>query len=124
MRKAPLVAHGFRITVSKWLILVRLLLGEIPERTEFAQPGLFAALQPYFQLALAVKNGDIVSFAKVAEKHGAIFRADRVGALVTRLHQNVIRTGLRRINLAYSRISLADIATKLHLQSAEDAGAF
>lgn len=65
VRKAPQVAHGFRITASKWLIVVRLLLGEVPERAEFAQPGLFGALQPYFQLALAVKNGDLVAFAKV-----------------------------------------------------------
>ncbi len=51
-----------------------------------------------------------------------MFLADRTHNLITRLHQNVIRTGLRRINLAYSRISLAEIATKLHLASAEDAG--
>lgn len=50
-----------------------------------------------------------------------MFRADGVSSLLTRLHHNVLRTGLRRINLAYSRISLADIATKLHLASAEDA---
>lgn len=59
---------------------------------------------------------------QVAEAHGPVFRADGVSSLLTRLHHNVLRTGLRRINLAYSRISLADIATKLHLQSAEDAG--
>lgn len=121
VRKGPQSAHGFRITVSKWLILVRLLLGEIPERSEFAQLGLFVALQPYFQLALAVKGGDLVAFAKVAEGQAGVFKGDSVLSLVTRLHHNVIRTGLRRINLAYSRISLADIATKLGLQSAEDA---
>lgn len=32
-----------------------------------------------------------------------------------RLGHNVIKTGLRKISLSYSRISLADIATKLHL---------
>lgn len=44
--------------------------------------------------------------------------------LITRLHQNVIRIGLRRINLAYSRISLAEIAAKLHLAGAEDTGGY
>jgi 26S proteasome regulatory subunit N3 len=50
-----------------------------------------------------------------------VFRADGTHNLITRLHHNVIRTGLRRINLAYSRISLKDVATKLHMASAADA---
>ena len=33
----------------------------------------------------------------------------------------MIKTGIRRISLAYSRISLADITRKLHLESEEDA---
>ncbi len=40
VRKAPGQALGFRTLVTKWLILVRLLLGEIPERSEFTQKGL------------------------------------------------------------------------------------
>ena len=59
---------------------------------------------------------------QVAKTHSAQFLADGTHNLITRLHHNVIRTGLRRINLAYSRISLADIAAKLHLASADDAG--
>ncbi|KXZ51995.1 hypothetical protein GPECTOR_10g1017 [Gonium pectorale] len=121
LRRAPTIAHGFRITVSKWLILVRLLLGEIPDRTEFAQPGMSAALQPYFELTQSVKAGDTIAFKQVADRHSSVFLADRTHNLITRLHQNVIRIGLRRINLAYSRISLAEIASKLHLASAEDA---
>jgi hypothetical protein len=40
------------------------------------------------------------------DKYSAAFTADRISNLITRLHHNVIRTGLHRINLAYSRISL------------------
>ena len=40
---------------------------------------------------------------------------------VTRLRHNVIKTGVRMINLSYSRISLSDIAQKLLLDSPEDA---
>lgn len=36
--QAPPSARGFRITVHKWLVLVRLLLGEIPERTGMQGP--------------------------------------------------------------------------------------
>jgi len=49
-RKAPTTARGFRIQCNKWAIIVRLLLGEIPERTVFMQKGMKAALTPYFEL--------------------------------------------------------------------------
>lgn len=38
-----------------------------------------------------------------------------------RLRHNVIKTGIRMISLSYSRISLADIAEKLSLESTQDA---
>ncbi|GMH40864.1 hypothetical protein BSKO_08768 [Bryopsis sp. KO-2023] len=115
IRKAPNSAHGFRITVSKWLIIVSLLLGEIPEMTEFTQQGMKKALEPYFQLARAVRSGDLASFRAVAEQFHTDFRADKTHNLISRLHHNVLRTGLRRINLAYSKISLKDVAAKLGL---------
>lgn len=49
-RKAPVAARGFRIQCNKWAIIVRLLLGEIPERTVFMQKGMEKALRPYFEL--------------------------------------------------------------------------
>lgn len=120
-RKAPKAARGFRIELYKWLVLVRLLLGEIPERVLFRQPGLQAALEPYFDLTQAVRKGDLHTFHAVAERYSAVFAKDKTSNLIVRLRRNVIRTGLRHINLAYSRISLADVAAKLGLASAEDA---
>lgn len=119
-RKAPEGARGFRIVVSKWLVLVRLLLGEIPERTEFTQLALRKALEPYFELTQAVRLGDLSLFRSVTESHGAGFAADGTAHLITRLRHNVIRAGLRRISLAYSRISLSDVSSKLGLGSHED----
>jgi len=49
----------------------------------------------------------------VADANSAVFAADKTHNLIVRLQYNVIRAGLRRINLAYSRISLADVATRL-----------
>jgi 26S proteasome regulatory subunit N3 len=40
--------------------------------------------------------------------------------LVQRLHQNVLRAGLKRLSAAYSRIPLADVQQKLGLPSVED----
>ena len=44
LRKAPRVAKGFRLEATKWLALVRLLLGEVPERSLLRAPGSRAAL--------------------------------------------------------------------------------
>lgn len=85
---------------------VRLLLGEVPERPEFDAPGMRAPLAPYFALTAAVRGGDLAAFRAAAAAHAAAFASDRVTHIVTRLGYNVIRTGLRRINTAYSCISL------------------
>ena len=49
------------------------------------------------------------------------FEADKTFTLIHRLHHNVIKTAIRRISLAYSRISLDDVSKKLCLQSPKDA---
>lgn len=47
--------------------------------------------------------------------------ACRSGLRLSSLRHNVIKTGLRKINLAYSRIHFSDICKKLHLDSVADA---
>ncbi|XP_022769231.1 probable 26S proteasome non-ATPase regulatory subunit 3 isoform X1 [Durio zibethinus] len=116
-RKAPIAARGFRIQCNKWAILVRLLLGEIPERTVFMQKGMEKALRPYFELTNAVRIGELELFRTVAEKFASTFSTDKTHNLIVRLRHNVIRTGLRNISISYSRISLADVAEKLRLNS-------
>ncbi|KAJ8512021.1 hypothetical protein OPV22_002455 [Ensete ventricosum] len=116
-RKAPVAARGFRIQCNKWAVIVRLLLGEIPERTVFMQKGMKKALTPYFELTNAVRIGDLELFRKVADKFSGTFNSDRTYNLIVRLRHNVIRTGLRNISISYSRISLADVARKLRLDS-------
>ncbi|KAH0457206.1 hypothetical protein IEQ34_015113 [Dendrobium chrysotoxum] len=116
-RKAPIGARGFRIQCNKWAIIVRLLLGEIPERTVFMQKGMKKALSPYFELTNAVRIGDLELFKTVAEKFSTTFSSDRTNNLIVRLRHNVIRTGLRNISISYSRISLSDVAKKLRLDS-------
>ncbi|KAG1361972.1 26S proteasome non-ATPase regulatory subunit 3 [Cocos nucifera] len=116
-RKAPVAARGFRIQCNKWAVIVRLLLGEIPERTVFMQKGMKKALTPYFELTNAVRIGDLELFRTVAEKFSGTFNSDRTHNLIVRLRHNVIRTGLRNISISYSRVSLADVAKKLRLDS-------
>jgi len=51
--------------------------------------------------------------------HESTFRADDTYTLISRLRQNVIKTGLRTMSLTYSRISLRDVCLKLGLDSEE-----
>lgn len=121
-RKAPKLAKGFSLELVKWITVVRLLLGEIPEKKDLTEggSGLRSALRPYLDLTQAVRLGDLEKFRVVMDAHGAVFHADKTTNLISRLRRNVIRTGLRRISLAYSSISLADVAAKLGLAPGDD----
>lgn len=51
LRKAPQNgAKGFKQEVNKWIVLVQLLIGEIPERSLFRTKELEEVLKPYLQL--------------------------------------------------------------------------
>jgi 26S proteasome regulatory subunit N3 len=121
-RKAPQIgAVGFRQTVTKLQVIVQLLLGEIPDRTIFHQPGLRRSLRPYLQMTQAVRIGDLAAFKEVVARYRAVFLRDGNFTLIERLRFNVIKAGLRKLSLSYSRLSLDDVAAKLHLESAVDA---
>lgn len=122
LRKAPqATAVGFKQIVTKLLVVVELLLGEIPERAQFKKESMRTALKPYFELTQAVRTGDLKLFNETLEKHGDIFRHDRMYTLILRVRHNVIKAGVRQISVGYSRISLEDVAKKLQLDSAEEA---
>ncbi|GAA5941115.1 hypothetical protein JCM1841_003061 [Sporobolomyces salmonicolor] len=124
IRRAPSdlkAAPGFFQHAYKLSVVVELLMGEIPERRIFREQVLRKALRPYLEIAQAVRAGDIQAFNTALTSHSATFTADRTLSLVHRLRHNVIKTALRTISLAYSRISLADISRKLALDSEEDA---
>lgn len=128
IRKAPQgnLAVGFQQAVYKLSIIVQLLIGEIPDRSVFvgsssSSLGLKNSLVPYYHITQAVRTGDLSQFQNVLSKYQAKFLADKTWRLILRLRHNVIKAGLRKICMSYSRISLRDICMKLHLDSEEDA---
>ncbi|XP_071522252.1 probable 26S proteasome non-ATPase regulatory subunit 3 [Panulirus ornatus] len=122
LRKAPQqTAVGFRQSVQKLAVVVELLLGDIPERQIFRQAIMRKALAPYLQLTQTVRLGNLVHFTSTLNEYKKKFQEDHTFMLILRLRHNVIKTGLRAISLSYSRISLADVASKLALGSREDA---
>eukprot|EP01017_Pseudomicrothorax_dubius_P022917 TRINITY_DN2467_c0_g3_i3.p1 TRINITY_DN2467_c0_g3~~TRINITY_DN2467_c0_g3_i3.p1 ORF type:complete len:495 (+),score=173.24 TRINITY_DN2467_c0_g3_i3:27-1511(+) len=123
IRKSPdKVGRGFRVQAQKLATVVELLLGDLPARAVFSAEEMRGPLTPYFLLVKAVAIGNLEEFYKVVKSQEQVFGRDRLLNLINRLHQNVVRTGLRRINLSYSRISLQDIAEKLRLPGHRDAG--
>ncbi|KAG1753642.1 PCI domain-containing protein [Suillus paluster] len=123
IRRAPTAktAPGFYQAVHKLFVIVELLMGDIPDRGLFRHPVLEKALSAYFDIVKAVRTGSLSEFQTTLNKHAAQFEADKTYTLIVRLRQNVIKTGIRRLSLSYSRISLRDICLKLHLDSEEDA---
>ncbi|KAJ7741408.1 PCI domain-containing protein [Mycena maculata] len=123
IRRAPAakLAPGFYQAVHKLFVVVELLMGDIPDRSLFRHAVLEKALLAYFDIVKAVRTGSLAQFQTTLAKHAAQFEADRTYTLIVRLRQNVIKTGIRRLSLSYSRISLRDICVKLHLDSEEDA---
>jgi len=121
LRKAPDKAIGFKTIVTKMSVLVQLLMGEIPPRSVFRQPESADALHPYLQLTSAVRFGQLQLFNKVLEDFAPVFKKDSTYTLVQRIHQNVIKTGLRRITHAYTKITMSDICSRLQLDNPEDA---
>eukprot|EP00172_Hildenbrandia_rubra_P000620 Plantae.Rhodophyta-Hildenbrandia_rubra.ctg13356.p1 GENE.Plantae.Rhodophyta-Hildenbrandia_rubra.ctg13356~~Plantae.Rhodophyta-Hildenbrandia_rubra.ctg13356.p1 ORF type:complete len:511 (+),score=117.18 Plantae.Rhodophyta-Hildenbrandia_rubra.ctg13356:255-1787(+) len=121
LRKAPQnTALGFRIAVQKMIIIVQLLTGDIPERSVFRGMGMGRALSPYLDITKAVRVGDLNSFNATMEKDQVMFEKDGLVSLIARLRHNVIKTGLRKIAVSYSKISLEAIRSKLGLESKED----
>jgi len=122
-RKAPSSpsAAGFSQSATKLLLVVKLLMGDIPERATFRDPSMERALQPYLQLVQAVRVGLLGEFETTIKQYGEVFRRDGTYTLILRLRQNVIRTGIRMMSLSYSRISLRDICIRLKLDSEESA---
>lgn len=123
IRKAPQtpLAIGFQQAAHKLSVIVELLMGDIPDRSIFKEPTLERVLAPYFEITKAVKQGNVALFSEVVQRHQKILKKDRIYALVLRLRQNVIKTGIRIMSLTYSNISLKDICVRLHLDSEESA---
>jgi len=96
-------------------------MGDIPDRSLFRHVVLEKAPTAYFDIVKAVRTGSLSQFQTTVSKHVSQFEEDNTYTLIIRLRQNVIKTGIRRLSLSYSRISLRDICVKLHLDSEEDA---
>jgi 26S proteasome regulatory subunit N3 len=123
LRKAPTnTGLGIRIAAQRLLIVVQLLMGEIPERhVFFTTDGAQLELRPYLSIATAVRRGDLVVFEQVVTTHTTRLQLDGTYTLISRLAHQVVKAGLRKLHVSYSRLSLQDVADRLGLPSAQSA---
>lgn len=122
LRKAPTNAGlGFRIAVQRLLVVVQLLMGEIPDRNVFLSTGMKGELAPYMKIAQAVRRGDLAVFRDTVAQFASRLKEDGTYTLISRLAHSVVKAGLRRLNVSYSRISLEDVAKRLGLPNATSA---
>jgi 26S proteasome regulatory subunit N3 len=122
VRKAPeKCGQGFKTIVQKLLVIVELLMGEVPDVKNFSGIKNLSTMKPYLELIKAVKQGNLDTFKTVLTNYEKNFISDDNYTLIQRLRHVVIKIGLRKINLSYSRISLRDITEKLKLESEKEA---
>ena len=95
-------------------------MGDIPNRQIFSHPDFKQALLPYYQIVTSVKQGNMEVFKSLLVKYQNLFQADKNLSLIQRLRHTVIKFGLKKINISYSKISLKDIAQKLSIESVEE----
>lgn len=125
LRKAPeadtSIALGFRIASQRLLVVVQLLMGEIPDRHVFFQKHMTTELSPYMAIAQAVRRGDLGCFHDCISENASRLHKDGTFTLISRLAHVVVKAGLRKLHISYSRISLQDVADRLGLESARSA---
>ena len=123
-RKAPeKTAQGFKNLVNKYLILVQLLMGEIPDIKSLMKSNRvvdYEEFKPYLLMLKIVRQGNLDEFKKGMTAYEYNFTKDGTFNLVQRIRQVVIKAGLRKINLSYSRISIKDITEKLKLENEKE----
>lgn len=57
----------------------------------------------------------MITFKGVVTKYEKVFRQDKNYSLIMRLKHTVLKFGLKKLNISYSKISMKDIQTKLGL---------
>lgn len=67
-------------------------------------------LKPYFSLIGCVKRGDVKAFYLHLEDQQSEYLSNNLYFVVRRLLKNIVRVGLRKVAICYSRIQVADIS--------------
>lgn len=115
LRKAPdgnnkKGLNGFRLRARKLQIVLQLIVNEPPSHqllTEYKTP------QHYGTLVHAVNRGEHSQFARILVTHRQDFAKDQVLHLVDKIRSVVMKNALKKLSVAYSKISIPDVLSKI-----------
>jgi 26S proteasome regulatory subunit N3 len=95
------------------MIVLNLLLNELPSIETFAE---VPKLRNYKELVKVVSQGHNEEFTRYLILHKAEFDRDLVYPMLTKLRIVVLRNAVKKLSIAYTRISVDDVLTKIGIK--------
>ncbi len=124
----PSANKGFRLVLSKLLVLTHLLQGRVPSQSVMSPPHAVAMsvdvgkdlMMPFKALVKAMTAGDVAGYHAVANKYHRVWALDGLTPLVARLGPVIQRLAVRTIVRVYSRVAVPRLMGMLGLESLPD----
>lgn len=119
LRKAPegrirRGLNGFKLRVRKLRLVLQLLMNEPPSH-EWLSTSKIPSL--YMSLVHSVNMGNHDEFEQLLSGNSAQFARDGMTALLLKMRSVVMRNALKKLSVAYSRISVDDVLRKIGANS-------
>ena len=104
---------NFILLIQKHMIVLNLLLNELPSIEIFTE---VPKLKNYKELVKAVSQGHNEEFTKYLNDHKNEFIRDLVYPLLTKMKVVVLRNAVKKLSIAYTRISIPEILSKIGIK--------
>lgn len=105
---------SFILLIQKHLIVLNLHLNELPSIEMFTE---VPKLRNYKELVKVVSQGQKDEFTKYIKDHKDEFGKDLVYPLLNKLKVVVLRNAVKKLSIAYTRISIPDALAKLEIKA-------
>jgi 26S proteasome regulatory subunit N3 len=115
---APETAKTFRVKVWKWLLIVQLLRGKLPNHFRLSKDN--EELRPYNTITQAMQRIASRRFVFNMTKQFEKFIEDQTWMVVSRLRFSVLALSLCHISISYSRIYLDNVVDLLAVNLEQD----
>jgi 26S proteasome regulatory subunit N3 len=115
LRKAPegrgrKGLNGFKLRVRKLKLVLQLIMNEPPTHEWLSHSKI---PHHYMGLVHAVNLGNHDEFGRLTTQHAEKFARDGMVSLLEKMRSVVMRNALKKLSVAYSRISLEDVLKKI-----------
>lgn len=105
---------NFILLIQKHMIVLNLMLNELPSIEIFTE---VPRLKNYKGLVKTVSQGHNEEFAKYLHDHKEEFTRDLVYPLLNKMRVVVLRNAVKKLSIAYTRISVADVLAKIGVKA-------